>query len=144
MKVIEHNGMQVKWHFTKTDVVIEIHSPEKGWIALGFNPKNDIVGSNLIMAAVRKGALQIEDQYVSAFAKHEAVEKLGGKSTISSFNGFEDEKGTHVSFRIEGNRSDEQHYRLEKGKEIYLILAYSLEDDFEHHSIMRKHLRVKL
>ena len=47
---IEKNGMHVSWHFSKTKVHFKIKSPEKGWVAIDFNDKDQLKGTHLLMA----------------------------------------------------------------------------------------------
>ena len=52
MKKIEKNGMQVQWKHQGGQLDVEIFAPTKGWIAIGFNKKNALQGTNLIMGKI--------------------------------------------------------------------------------------------
>lgn len=137
-------GMNVTWNIVEDHIEFEMTSPLGGWVAIGINDKDDIAGANLIMAAVRNQKLTIEDQYVPSRGEHETVESLGGKSAISDYLGFESNGKTYVNFTLKLLALDKFHLDLEKGKEIFLICAYSESDDFNHHSKMRKHFKITL
>lgn len=137
-------GMHVKWDISNDHIEFEMTSPLKGWIAIGINDKDDIVGANLIMASIRNKQLIIEDQFVTSPGEHKSVESLGGKSAISNYEGFESDGKTTIRFRLKLAALDKFHYDLEKGKEIVIICAYSESDDFGHHSRIRKHFKITL
>lgn len=144
VKTVSVDGFQATWHFEGEQLAIEIFAPTDGWVAVGFNQRDDIVNTNLIMGAVVEGTVVVEDQYVVAAGQHPQVTEIGGQSAISAVLGTEQAGQTTISFNVPQQASDSFHYDLLPGTEIYLICAYSREDDFEHHSMMRKHVRVTL
>jgi hypothetical protein len=48
-KQIEVNGMTVEWQHRNGAVIFTISAPTQGWVTLGFNDKDDIVHTNLIL-----------------------------------------------------------------------------------------------
>jgi hypothetical protein len=143
-KSVTVNGMQVQWHLQGGNVHVRLTAPTTGWVAVGFNTRDDIVGTNLIMAAVQQGQVRIEDQYVVRAGEHPLVTTLGGISAVSNASGTEQNGRTSVSFTIAQHNSDRFHYNLTEAASIYLICAYSAEKDFGHHSMMRQHVAVVL
>ncbi len=142
MKQIDVNGMIIKWEIKSDEVAFEMFAPTDGWIAIGFNSTNNIVGTNLIMGNSKNDKSIVEDQYVASAGVHKQIELLGGKSAINNFLCSENKKGTTMKFRIPKKALDKFHYALKEGTKIWLICAYSEEDDFNHHSIMREHIEV--
>jgi DOMON domain len=143
-KSVTVNGMQIQWHLQGGNVHVHLTAPTTGWVAVGFNTRDDIVGSNLIMAAVQQGQVRIEDQYVVRTGEHPLVTTLGGTSAVSNARGTEQNGRTSVSFAIAQHNTDRFHYNLTEAARIYLICAYSAEKDFGHHSRMRQHVEVML
>ncbi len=45
-------GMTVSWHFAEGFIDITATAPTRGWVAVGFNRRDEIVGTNLVMGAV--------------------------------------------------------------------------------------------
>ena len=86
----------------------------------------------------------IEDQYVVIAGKHPSMEVIGGETAVFAAEGNEENGRTILSFHMPQTASDHYHYDLRPGQEIYLVCAYSQEDDFAHHSRMRKHIKVTL
>jgi hypothetical protein len=143
-KSVSLQGFEASWHFEHEQVVFNISAPTGGWVALGFNQRDDIVHSNLVMGAVVDGELIIEDQYVVSPGKHPSVKAIGGEPAVFAAEGLEENGRTAISFHIPQTANDQFHYDLAPSQEIHLICAYSQEDDFAHHSRMRKHIKVTL
>jgi hypothetical protein len=141
---ISVNGMTVQWQHDHDTVRFEAFAPMQGWVALGFNLRDEIVGSNLIMGAVENGIVKVEDHYVLRHGEHRPVDSLGGTTAVKEAQGSEDRGGTIIRFTIPQKAIDQFHFDLSSGTPLYLILAYSLEDDFDHHSAMRVHQKVIL
>lgn len=136
--------MDIRWTEETECWAFELSAPTKGWVALGFNQKNDIVQTNLIMAAVKGEKVEREDFYVVGFGNPQPVTKLGGKFAVTNVEGEEQNGHTTVRFSIPKKAIDQYHYDLKAGDEIWFICAYSRADEFDHHSTMRQHVKVKL
>ncbi len=141
---IQKNGMQFSWEFQGEYMLCEISSPGKGWISVGFNEINEIVGSNLIIGAAEKDHFKMSDRYVVDFGQHESVLSLGVNEALINREVIENNDGTKMKFKIKRNSNDDYHLTLKKGSEIYVWMAYSREDDFLHHSTMRTSVKLKL
>jgi hypothetical protein len=142
LKQVSVNGMTIKWEVQSNDLVFEVFAPTDGWVAIGFNPKNNIVGTNLIMGASKPEETIVEDQYVIAAGVHKMTQALGGVTAIRNFSCIENNSGTILKFSIPTRQTDKFHYRLMEGTKIWLICAFSQENDFNHHSIMREHIEI--
>lgn len=143
-KSVTIDGMQADWYFQEDHVVFEVLAPTEGWVVLGFNQRDDIIDANLIMGAVIDDKLVIEDQYVVGFGENPPVQEIGGQVAIFDYTGYEQQGHTTIKFSIPQQAIDQLHYDLGPQQEIYLILAYSQEDDFNHHSLIRRHVKVTL
>ncbi|MEL6863076.1 MAG: DOMON domain-containing protein [Bacteroidota bacterium] len=144
MKQIEKNGMKVSWAFEGEQLKVEVVAPTKGWVAIGFNEQDQLVGHHLIMGKVVGDQIYVSDRYIRGIGQHYAVTELGGISHLSQPSGQEDSGGTQIRFHIATSPKDAFHYTLEKGQTIHLLIAYSQSDDFEHHSAMRSALTITL
>mgnify|MGYP001815508487 CR=1 FL=1 len=141
---IEVERMKISWEHQNDRVVFTASAPDDGWVALGFNTKNNIVGSNLIMVGVEGSKTTAEDFYVVGAGNPKPVATLGSKSQIEHVTG-EDKNGiTTISFTIPIKAFDKYHQDLSKGRKLWLICAYSMEDEFDHHSRMRRHVQITL
>ncbi len=136
--------MTVSWQIEGDVIHITASAPTTGWLAVGFNTEDTIVGANLIMGAVVDAAVHVEDRYVVAAGDPRAVTELGGISAVDAPAGSESQGQTTISFRMPTQAVDAYHLALHQGSTLYLIAAYSVDDDFAHHSRMRRHVEVTL
>ncbi len=144
LQSITVEGMTVSWYFAEEFIHITATAPTRGWVAVGFNQRDDIVGANLVMGAVLSEEVKLEDHFVVRMGEHYPVEQLGGASAITDLHGVEEGAQTHLRFRLPIHAGDPYHFDLKSGASLYLIVAYSVDDDFAHHSRMRRHLWVTL
>lgn len=141
---VTQNGMTVTWTIESDYLHIEARAPTQGWVAIGFNIKEGLQGTNLIMGAVKNGKVHIEDQWIVAVGEHKSILDLGGQDLLLEKAGKENAKGTTITFRIPLQATDDFHHNLEKGKAYHLLMAFSREDDFTHHSMIRTSVKIIL
>ncbi len=136
-------GMTFRHRFVGDSIEFEFEAPASGWIAVGFNSKDDIVGADLKMFAVTAAGPVSSDQFVVAAGRHPEKRALGAASNLETLELTELRGRTRARFRtpVRGGRYD---FTFEPGREIWLILAWSAEDDFAHHSRVRRHFRYRL
>jgi len=144
MKTHTMAGITAEWHFNQNELCMELTSPSKGWLAVGFNNKRDLIGSNLIMAAQRNGKTAIEDQYITSLGTHPTVDDLGGSSHIAEASIDDFGNGKRLILKIQATPQDNFHYLLKSNQRIYLTLAYSTSTDFSHHSRQRESIWIQL
>lgn len=142
--VLEIDGMNVEWEFEGELLKFKLHSPTQGWLSLGFNETNNVVNANLVMGAVAEEDIKMEEFYVLGFGNPQPMNAIGGDISVKDFLGFEDASGTSFQFSIDPAVQDDFHYELKEGNKIWLICSYSLADEFDHHSIMRRHIEIEL
>jgi len=143
-KEVSKNGMLIKWNIKSSEVIFKIFAPTNGWLAIGINTKEGLKGTNLIMGHVKNSKAYVEDQYIIEAGNHKRITSLGGQSMIKSYSGKENTTGTNLSISIPKDYKDKYHHSLKRGNEYYLLMAYSQEDDFGHHSIMRTSIKIIL
>ncbi|MEL6924411.1 MAG: DOMON domain-containing protein [Bacteroidota bacterium] len=144
-KTIEKNGMQVSWQLRGDYLEVEVFGPTDGWVAIGFNEKSGLKGTNLIMANVVDGKATVADHYIVGVGDPRKIKDLdGGRAHIDQVSGSEGSEGTSVKFRIYRKAKDPYHFDLMQQRQYYMLLAYSQADEFEHHSIMRTETRIEL
>lgn len=134
-------GFELEWTHQSDTVRFSLTAPTTGWVAVGFTDTGDLMDSNLIQGRVTNGTVFIQDQFITGFGEHPPVEALAVPSRISEVEGVEVNGETTITFSISKKKMDRLHYELSKGQEINVWLAYSVSDDFDHHSrkrILRK------
>lgn len=143
-KSIRERGMEVRWRFTEDQIELEMSAPTTGWLAIGFNGRSGLTGTNLIMGSVANGETTLSDQYVSRPGDHRPISEHGGKSWLQLVDGEETDSQTRIRFLLPRGQSDQWHHALTPGKNLYLLVAFSREDDFAHHSMMRTEVKIEL
>ncbi len=144
MKTITKNNMTVSWEIRSDTLYVEAFAPTEGWVAIGLNTDDQLQGTNLIMGCVIKGEVFIEDHYIRRPGDHLPIISLGGKDALQHRTGKEDALGTTIRFQLPLKAVDKFHLHLEACKAYYLLMAYSQEDDFNHHSMMRTSVKIIL
>ncbi|MEM1221064.1 MAG: DOMON domain-containing protein [Bacteroidota bacterium] len=140
---IEMGGMELNYQKTKTGVRCAIAAPTTGWVAVGFNNRDDIISADLLQFNVQDGTVYGEDQYVQAAGKHPVDVSLPeGQNQIKNLEGREENGWTYISFELAWESADPFDFALRPQKPVWLILAYSNSDDFAHHSHLREHRSV--
>lgn len=143
-KQVEKNGMTVRWTIQRNCLHFEVTAPTRGWVAVGLNTEDQLQGTNLIMGAVEEEFYRIDDRYIVAPGDHRSMTELGAIEQTCNRYGKEDEIHTVIKFSISAVAVDRYHKTLVAGKPYFLLMAYSLEDDFNHHSIMRTTTKINL
>ena len=138
------NRMAVRWEVQDDKISFELSAPEHGWLAIGFNTGEHLSGTHLIMACVKDNKVEAKDYYIQSPGKYKAITELGGKGIVYNTEGYEGFSGTQVKFTLPLDHRAEYYLPLQEGKEYKLLMAYSMEDDFDHHSIMRTSTTIKL
>jgi len=142
MKHVNKNGMDVSWKIEEEHLLISVSAPSTGWVAVGFNTTDDLAGTNLIMAAVVGSDVILSDRYILAPGKHNPVAELGGTPAAIVVSGSENPAGTAITFKLPLLAQDKLHFDLSPGRSFHLLMAYSREDDFMHHSVMRTSVEI--
>ncbi|MEM8893809.1 MAG: DOMON domain-containing protein [Bacteroidota bacterium] len=139
-KEIAVGGMQLKYELVEEAVEIELAAPTTGWLGVGFNSKNDIVDSDLLLFHVIDEQGEFLDMHVVGVGNPKKDVDLGGFNNIEILSFEESSSETKIRFKrplVGDAKLDFQH---EEDKTFWLIMAYSTHDDFGHHSRMRKHV----
>jgi hypothetical protein len=144
MKKIEIGGMAISWYFEDDALIVDAQAPDEGWVGIGFNLVDEIVLTNLVMAGVDKDGPYLSERFVRGFGDHRPVAELGGTPLAKLLFAEEKNGATRIRFSMPTKAADKYHYDLSPGVSLYLICAYSMEDDLAHHSRMRRHVRVVL
>jgi hypothetical protein len=138
------NGMIFQWAFDKDNLHCKATAPTTGWVAIGFNTKDELSGTNLIMGAVEQDFVTIDDRFIIRPGNHKSITELGGSEALTQRTGSEFGNHTTISFSIPLSVNDKFHHELREGEEYYVLMAFSQEDDFQHHSMTRTTVKIKL
>lgn len=86
------------------------------------------------MISVHDDLVHSEEFYVMGMGNPKPITEIGSSVEHRVIAGNELEGKTMISFSMPVEKTDDKHYSLKKGDTIWLICAYSMEDEFDHHS----------
>jgi len=95
------------------------------------------------MATVASGVVRAEE-HVALVPNHKPVTELGLDSTLQDVSGKYGNGFSHVSFTLADSFNDRDSLSLAPGNQVHLMLAWSHEPDFNHHSAWRSHVDIIL
>ncbi len=129
-------GVKVYWVNDGRVLCVGLVSPGTGYVAIGFDPVDRMLGANFILGSVDEGILTIRDDYGNAATAHDADTTLGGVDNVLSAAGHQWADQTVVEFVIPLNSGDSTDKQLVPGGSYPILVAYNaLSDDFAvHHS----------
>ena len=139
-KELAVNGMNLRYEVIQDSIYAFLSAPTKGWMMIGFNSKNSVEDADFKFFNIESNVMNTSDRVNIGGRNYPPDEDLRGVNNIRVVSGQENSSGTAIHFVIPlktKDRNDFQHYL---NQSFWLILAYSEEDDFQHHSRMRKHL----
>lgn len=141
---ISKNKMTVRWQVEGDLIHFEMEAPTKGWVAIGFNETDQITGAYLLMGRVRHNKTEVLEHFTESPGNYHPLENYGIVNQVRNISGTEKDGRTTLKFSIPLTPASRYHKKLWTGKQWWLILAYSREDDFQHHSVMRTSESIKL
>lgn len=139
---VQLGGMSWSCAQERDYLVMKLYAPTTGWLGVGFNHHNNIVHSDLLLFNVRDGQVNKQDMYVRGIGDPQLDSHLGGSTDVEIIAFEETAEHTFICFRRPYQVDDRFDFSLVRDQEFWLILAYSIDDDFRHHSRMRQHQKV--
>lgn len=128
---VSAGGVDFRWEIREGYIYGTLHSAERGWVSVGFNPESMMQGADFVIAYVEQGEVFIRDDYGSWLTSHAPDIGSGGTDDAEIVSGFEDETGTTVKFRKPLVSTDDKDHDFVNGEEIPVIFAFSRNDGFK-------------
>ncbi|PCE66630.1 DOMON domain-containing protein [Sediminicola luteus] len=143
-KSVQVKNMTVHWSHETERVNFVIQAPTQGWVAIGFNEKPGLSGTYLLMGRINGHKVEIVEHFTLRPGDYRPLTTFGAPISVSETAGHENEKLSTVRFSLPHQPKSPYQKNLKPGKSYHLLLAYSQEDDFKHHSIMRTSIQITL
>ena len=140
---LEIDGVRVRWRHAADRFAIRLDTPSPGWLALGVNDSRALAGTRFVIADVA-GPLVRAEERVALLPGHVAVATLGLAPILLEAGGHYREGRATLALELEPAIDERPRLRLRSGSRLHLMLAWSHESDFEHHSAWRRHVPVEL
>ena len=122
-------NMNVSWRLDKDKVHFYLSAKTTGWVALGVGPEKVMQGANIIIGAVKKGKVRIQDHYADKKRSHKSDGKLGGDSHIINPYGREKDGVTVISFTLPLDTGEKWDKALKKKGMNRMMFAYGTGRD---------------
>ncbi len=141
MKRVQDSGVIFEWRTTATHLQGCMQAQSTGWITVGFNTQPTLDGARLVMGRVDARAnakSSLIEIHQAMPPRHEMRHSSAMKSEVIQLISSEQRGGlTRICFRMALAASYTGDVALSVGKPVHLILAWSHERDFQHHSAQR-------
>lgn len=144
ISVVEKNDMMVTWWHEDDRIFFEMRAPTDGWVAIGFNSTENVEGAYLLMGSVQYDVTEVVEHYTISPGNYKPITELGAEAQLDDVFGTQTDSLTTIEFSVPVTAFSDYQKDLSVGNTYVMILAYSQEDDFQHHSIMRTSVDVEL
>jgi len=136
-------GMTFEWRTEGPHLRGRMTAPTTGWVTVGFNSRDELAGSKLVMGYV-SGDRVVVEEHIADPPDHRPKTELGGHHAISDVTGYERDGATTIEFLLELDSGDPVDVSLRPGQRYHLTMAWSHEDDLYHHSARRTAVEITL
>ena len=143
MRRVSLDATVFSWRHEGERLFGEITAPARGWMAVGFNDKPGLPGTRFVIGVAGPSEVRAE-WHIANPPNHQRVETLGGRSDIRDLAGKRDNGRSTLSFSLPHRGTDRFAIDLTPGRSVHLMLAWSNEPEFTHHSVWRRHTDVIL
>jgi len=130
--MLQAKGMDVHWRLDGTQIHIKLSAKTTGWVGIGFGPENAMQGADIIIGAVKKGKVRIEDHYGDRKRGHSSDKKLGGKNHVLNPRGIEKDGITTIFFTLPLHAGEKWDKTIDPSKMSRIMVGYgSGRDSFK-------------
>jgi DOMON domain len=136
-------GVELRWRVGDGSFHGCMRAATTGWITVGFNTHDGLSGARLVMGRVVNGRVQVQVHKADP-PRHQHRLNADGSERVTQVSSSYSNGQTQVCFTMPLKAQDAQDIGLVAGQVVYLILAWSHEADFDHHSAQRGSVRVVL
>ncbi len=140
---ISDAGVALGWRHDGGRVRFKLSAPTKGWIAAGFNETPALRNTRFIMAAVSITPLRVSER-IAQVPEHREITEHGGIPALRDAGGYYADGRSNLVFSLPHRFEDRPALSLRPGSQTNLMLAWSHETDFLHHSAWRRHFTITL
>lgn len=129
---LDEEKMGVFWKIDGDKIHVKLSAKTTGWVGIGFDPEKAMQGANIIIGAVKKGKVRIEDHYGNRKRAHKSDGKLGGKTHVLDPWGMEENGVTTISFTLPLDSGGKWDKPIDPKKLSRIMIAYgSGRDSFK-------------
>lgn len=142
-RTLSEAGVNLAWSHRNGRFHATLQAPTRGWIAVGFNGARTLEGTRFVIAAVAATPIVVEE-HVALVPGHRRVDLVGGMPALADVAGGFANGVSRCDFSLPHAIPGAYPLDLAPGRATYLMLAWSMAPEFDHHSAWRKHYDVIL
>lgn len=137
--------MSFSWKIVDKNIHVKLSGETTGWIAVGFNPTDQMKDANFVIGYVKDDKVTIEDDFGHEERAHKMDEDMGGKNDVTVVGGEEKGKTTTIEFSIPLDSGDKYDTVIDPNGETVVLLAYGgSRDSFKSKHKYRTAIKVNL
>ena len=141
--MIQDDGVTFLWRHEGNRLWATLTAPTPGWIAAGFNETSALHNTRFVIAAVSVSPIRVEE-HIALVPDHRPVAALGMPPALGDARGAYENGTSRLGFSLPQAIPGRPTLDLAQGAAATLMLAWSHEPDFDHHSAWRRHYAVTL
>ena len=123
------SGYSLYWRIKGKNIYFAMHSPKKGWVAVGLGAKKAMLNADIYIAYVKNSKTYISEEFGNTPFSHVSIKNMGGKPIIEKYAGKITPKGIYIEFERPLKASSKFSKSIEN-KPMNVIYAYSTAADF--------------
>ncbi len=117
------------WRIIGKNIYFAMHSPKKGWVAVGLGAKKAMKDADIYIAYVKNGKTYLSEEYGNTPFSHVSIKNMGGKPIVEKYAGKINSKGIFVEFK-RPLKVNSKFAKTINDKVMNVIFAYSTAADF--------------
>ena len=117
------------WRIQDGKIYFGMHSPKKGWVAVGLGGKNAMKDADIYMGYVKNGKTYFKEEWGNTPYSHIPLSSLGEKSVVEKYAGSITTSGVDIEF-VRPLKVNEKHIKSIVNKKMRVIFAFSHAKDF--------------
>ncbi len=143
---VQAKKMSFAWKVNGDKLEVKLSAKTTGWVAVGFNPTDDMKGANYILGYVKDGKVTLSDDFGDSSTSHKADDKLGGTEDVTLIGGTEEGGKTTIEFTIPLASADANDGKIDVNADSLVLLAYGPpeRDSFKTKHTFRTELKINL
>ena len=118
----------VAWTLEGDQIHMELSAETEGWVSIGIDPEDAMGGADIIIGAVKKDKVRIEDHFADRKRGHSPDEKLGGENHVMNPAGIEENGVTTISFTRSVSAAEEWDKPVKTSGRTRVMVAYGSRD----------------
>ncbi len=121
---INVDGYNFQWAIKDDSLRCKMKAPTTGWVAVGFNPTDEMLNANFIIGYVSNGIGYVRDDFGDTQTTHVSDILAGGTNNVTRVFGRDAQGSTELRFTIPLNSQDPKDRPLTLNSTVKLILAH--------------------